>query len=286
MKVCRYLLGFVGFLLSGNLAIAQPTFNSSYLPDEEWVMQVDCDPNTATYAYIEIASEHINVWADGSFHQFSFSDAPAFVQDYRLVVFGSSQNDIVEIHGTNAGDLRIQVSGLEGDDAIYNYTSNRMSAYGSEGNDQLFGGPGIDYLSGGPGEDYLNGGAGEDSLRGDEGNDQLLGEDDKDWLHGGPGADFLSGGPGNDQIYGNSSWAGMQIAGNAYLIPDYDLDVMQGGPGNDNFHHAFYYWQSITSIWNFPIATKIYHEKEFISDYQAGQDFKHEYYLPKLYIRF
>lgn len=100
----------------------------------------------------------------------------------------------------------------------------KLTAWGSDGNDQFTGGALADSLYGYDGDDTLRGGGGNDSLSGGVGTDALYGgagDDDLDGMgesHGIPdmGLDRLYGGKGADSIVANRN------------------DFIDGGAGKDN----------------------------------------------------
>jgi Ca2+-binding RTX toxin-like protein len=130
--------------------------------------------------------------------------------------------------------------GNKGDDKFSASTSQRVTAFGGEGNDQLMGSFGADKLNGGPGNDTLRGapagGLGNDTLIGEAGVDQLYGGNANDTLDGGAGADYIDGGYGNDTIWcgndyeANNAFGG---AGNDTITGSYGDDALHGGGGND-----------------------------------------------------
>jgi Ca2+-binding RTX toxin-like protein len=81
--------------------------------------------------------------------------------------------------------------------------TQKLIAFGDDGNDRIYGGAGDDELHGGAMDDTLVGGTGNDKLHGDAGNDLL---------EGGPGADLLDGGDGFDQVTYEHSSAGVKFA--------------------------------------------------------------------------
>ena len=84
---------------------------------------------------------------------------------------------LVSVSGASAGNDRLTVNGLGGDDVI--------DASGVAAGSILL------TLDGGDGDDVLVGGAGDDTLLGGAGDDVLL---------GGPGNDTLDGGPGDNVV--------------------------------------------------------------------------------------
>jgi len=87
--------------------------------------------------------------------------------------------------------------GTDGDNQLWagNYA---VALHGEGGNDWVSGGAFNDVLTGGSGNDTLYGGSGNDSLNGGSGNDVLTGASGDDTLQGEAGNDVLSGGVGAD----------------------------------------------------------------------------------------
>ena len=78
--------------------------------------------------------------------------------------------------------------------------TQKLIAFGDDGNDRIYGGAG---------DDEIHGGAGDDTLVGNGGNDKIYGDAGNDLLEGGPGADLLDGGAGFDQVTYEHSLAGV-----------------------------------------------------------------------------
>ncbi len=89
---------------------------------------------------------------------------------------------------TVANTIRVQVSGLAGDDVI---TLSEVN--GALPQARLFGGAN---------NDTLTGGSGNDLLYGEGGNDTVLGKGGLDMLFGGSEHDTLVGGDADDQVFG------------------------------------------------------------------------------------
>ena len=175
-----------------------------------------------------------------------------------LVIKGTTGCDVIKVCEADGGTLnvsvngektvyklasgtKIEVNGLDGNDAIFLKALNRdATVYGGNGNDlidarqvtsgnvRLFGENGSDVLIGGCGDDLLDGGNGKDLLIGGGGNDQLKGENGKDWLFGGKGDDALFGGNARDLLIGG----------------DGD-DFLNGGRGKDVTNQDRSYWDKL-----------------------------------------
>jgi Ca2+-binding RTX toxin-like protein len=133
--------------------------------------------------------------------------AEGLFQGDRLIVYGSSGNDLIRI-----GDgvtQSVEVFGQDGNDLIFAGPGD-ATLHGDGGNDKLFGGTGKNVLDGGAGNDdllvpernkkgaTLMGGTGNDVLVGGGGHDLLDGGDGDDHLIGRGGSDLLMGGAGKD----------------------------------------------------------------------------------------
>lgn len=106
----------------------------------------------------------------------------------------------------------------------YNYMgSERLIAYGYEGNDTIWGNTSNDFIRGDAGNDALYGYSGNDLMFGGSGGDTLVGGGGDDILHGGTGNDSLTGGSGNDFLDGFSGGRSVEV------------DTLVGGTGVDTF---------------------------------------------------
>ena len=119
--------------------------------------------------------------------------------------------------------------GFDGNDTIdgRGLTSTPLTAYGGDGNDQLFGGAGNDTLLGEEGDDLLDGGDGDDLLAGGGGDGHEGGG-----LFGGPAHydDTLYGQNGNDVLWGDNTdgTKGDGLEGSS--------DFLNGGEGDDTLY--------------------------------------------------
>ena len=137
--------------------------------------------------------------------------------------FGNVGNDTFDASGSSD---RITAYGRAGDDNITG-GDNRDNLRGDAGDDTISGGGGADSIYGGDGADELSGDAGNDYLRGDAGADELSGGEGADRLYGGTDGDTLDGGAGNDRLYGQD--------GNDTLDGGAGNDILDGGAGDDLF---------------------------------------------------
>lgn len=113
------------------------------------------------------------------------SAAPA---DAAATCFGQR----VTIWGTNGDDT---IWGTPGNDVIMALTGNDR-IWGLGGNDRVCAGGGDDRVFGGPGVDRIFAGAGDDLVFGGGGGDLVFGANGNDTLVGGPGVDKVRQGPG------------------------------------------------------------------------------------------
>jgi Ca2+-binding RTX toxin-like protein len=211
----------------------------------------------AVIAYIEGATAR--------FHRVAPDEqAFAFVQDSTLTVLGTTAGDSIRVFAdgsnivvrrgsaTNEFDAsqvnQILVSGLDGDDTIFNDTALPSMLLGGAGNDKLLGGSGNDSISGGDGKDKLFGRDGRDSLSGNAGNDTCEGGLGADRVAGNGGRDYLYGNGGNDRLYGGAQpdhlygqGGSNQLFGNGghdWLYADREgdnggVDTLNGNDGDD-----------------------------------------------------
>ena len=151
---------------------------------------------------------------------------PPHVEDLSLMGYSSAPmnitgNDLdnIIIIGGDTYFKQLTMNLGRGNDAVKGPGTNRVIAWGGEGNDTLLGGSGNkDELYGEAGNDSLDGGDGRDTVDGGAGDDYVSGGGDDDVLIAGPGNDTLSGGSGNDR-----------------LILDAGSNVASGGTGADVF---------------------------------------------------
>ena len=152
-------------------------------------------------------------------------------QDGRIIVFGQSGNDRVEVR--TSVQYAAEIHGGDGDDKLYGGNFNDQ-VYGDAGNDTVSGGAGDDYVDGGAGIDLVDGGIGDDTGIGGLGNDKINGLAGNDVLYGGSpdplvndavGADLMDGGDGDDILFGQG--------GNDTLKGQRGNDALLGGAGND-----------------------------------------------------
>jgi Ca2+-binding RTX toxin-like protein len=168
--------------------------------------------------------------------------------------------DLLKASSTWTGDAQGDVlTGIEEIDLtafadVFRGDGNANSAWGADGDDQLFGLGGDDLLTGGRGNDDLYGGDGNDVLRGDGsgfrsgGDDFLLGNSGNDVLEGGRGNDRMNGGSGNDTLSGG-------LGG----------DLLVGEEGTDVFQYF-----SVQESQNVVVDGAL--QLDQISDFTQGQD--------------
>jgi Ca2+-binding RTX toxin-like protein len=152
---------------------------------------------------------------------------------FKLDVRGGDGNDTLTAQGTNSGQVRLSLSGDNGNDTLI----------GSASNDTLDGGAGDDGIHGGAGNDLINGGAGNDSIGGGLGNDTIIGGDGNDFANGDAGDDSVIGSVGNDTLRGgdgNDTLLGVAgddnlngMAGDDSILGGVGQDAISGGAGND-----------------------------------------------------
>lgn len=135
---------------------------------------------------------------------------------------------------------------------------------GGQGFDRLIGGTGYDVLRGGHGNDTLEGQRGSDLLRAYDGNDLLFGGHGHDTLSGEDGRDTLVGGNGNDQMSGG--------AGSDYLLGGTGYDMLRGSAGSDTLEGGRGNDLLIGGSSADTFIFKEGHDRDTISDYQAGFD--------------
>lgn len=160
-----------------------------------------------------------------------------------LSIVGDTTNNFVDVTYSNGNDTisvtadgvvheflnsainRIQFEGNDGDDRLTSDVSERVVAYGGDGDDTLYGSNSSDYLAGGDGNDKLFGLGGADRLEGDLGDDTI---------HGGPGDDRLFGYIGNDTIVtGLGDDYTIAGSGNDNIVNAGGADFIEAGSGND-----------------------------------------------------
>ena len=151
----------------------------------------------------------------------------------QLSVRGGDGNDTLTAAGADIGQVRLSLSGDNGDDTLIGSNGNDTldggagadAANGGAGNDTIRGGLGNDQIGGGLGNDFIDGGDGNDFANGDAGDDNLNGGIGNDTLKGADGADTINGGAGNDNLNG--------MAGNDSVLGGVGKDALAGGAGND-----------------------------------------------------
>ncbi|MCW0368134.1 hypothetical protein NB699_003117 [Xanthomonas sacchari] len=112
---------------------------------------------------------------------------------------------------------------------------NRVSWWGTSGDDTYSGGFSPDSIHGGAGNDVLSGGAGDDEITGDDGDDTLYGGIGNDTFYDGQGRDVVYGEEGDDKFN---------------ITRDYQDDRFIGGKGND----SYYMYHNYTGSWQPPFA--------------------------------
>ena len=164
-----------------------------------------------------------------------------FIDASDTVIDGGDGRDRVDVEGSDGVSLDLAAASIEtavgnsGNDSFDgSQATERVVAYGREGDDALSGGDANDQLHGDAGNDTLSGGAGKDRLYGGDGNDALDGGDGADKLYGDAGSDTLSGGAGKDSLYGGAGADELRGgAGNDRLFVDASDTVIDGGDGSD-----------------------------------------------------
>jgi Ca2+-binding RTX toxin-like protein len=141
-----------------------------------------------------------------------------------LTINGGDGNDTLDASAGVLGDVRLRLSGDNGNDRITG-SVNDDTIEGGAGKDTLLGGSGGDVIIGGADNDAINGGAGDDSMTGDDGNDTLAGGDGNDTLRGGLGNDSLTAQAGDDSLDG--------AEGRDTLLGGDGNDALDGGGGKD-----------------------------------------------------
>ena len=168
---------------------------------------------TAGNDHVNIFSSGTSVVVKGLAAQVTVDGAEA-ANDV-LAINGLAGDDTINASGLNAGQIKLVISGGDGNDTIQ----------ASNGGDTLLGGAGNDKLSGGTGDDHFSGNDGDDIIVGGGGNDVIDGGAVNDVIRTGAGIDFLQGGSGNDTIDSGG--------GNDTIDAGSGDDVVTGGAGND-----------------------------------------------------
>jgi Ca2+-binding RTX toxin-like protein len=178
----------------------------------------------ADFAYITGTGAHDKITlTDGGLNLGNQQTINVSVQPFRNAdrtgPIGAPFTYTITIGVDTEGPLRID--GSVGNDHIVVDESikNRLTIFGSAGNDTI---------AGGAGNDTLLGRAGNDTLKGDDGDDLLVGGDDTDTLVGGAGDDALHGNKGTDTLNGEQ--------GNDTLLGGDDVDTLNGGDGVDRLN--------------------------------------------------
>ncbi|MXV07540.1 hypothetical protein DYQ95_10425 [Xanthomonas sp. LMG 9002] len=167
---------------------------------------------------------------------------------------------IVRLEGFLAAGAPRHVIELGDGKTLTSLDFNRVSWWGTSGDDTYSGGFSPDSIHGGAGNDVLSGGAGDDDISGDDGDDTL---------YGGIGNDSLSDGQGRDVLYGEDGDDTFNIT------RDSQVDRFIGGKGND----AYYMYHNYTSSWQPPVADL----SEIEEDVDGGIDTVYtNYYIVRL----
>jgi Ca2+-binding RTX toxin-like protein len=168
-------------------------------------------------------------------------------KDPEDVQVGTDGNDVMHARST---DIE-HIFGMGGDDVIYLSTDDangdlgyRETAYGNDGNDQIYGGSHYNTLYGGSGDDLLETGKGQHFLYGGAGNDRLdgtIGYGDWALYEGAAGGVVVSlllqgtaqdtRGDGIDTLIGIENLGGSNF--NDILRGDAGANRLEGGEGDD-----------------------------------------------------
>ncbi len=120
---------------------------------------------------------------------------------------------------------KLSIYGTEGDDEIQG-TANDEVVQAGAGDDTIYTRQGNDVVYGGDGDDHIDTCEDDDIVYGGKGNDTILGGDGNDILYGEDGDDNITSGNGNDIIYGGD--------GNDTITSTGGRDYIVGGKGDDN----------------------------------------------------
>jgi len=164
------------------------------------------------------------------------------------VAYGGAGND--RVYAYAGFDTVYGGAGNDWVDALTTTKTDRVHAYGEDGDDTLLGALGSDSLFGGIGNDRIEGAAGGDYIYGGDGNDLLNGQDGYDYVYGEAGNDTVMGGADNDQLFGGAG-ADHLMGGDRFdkLTGGAGADTLEGGVGVDGRMDADGYMSVDTAVY-------------------------------------
>lgn len=213
-------------------SVSPSTFNSDNL-----------GPNTVLLTVSDANGNSAQATATVTVTQRTDQQPEVTVQDGVLVIVGSSDRDVIDVHegsrnitvmvnGTKHVFRRrtvdqIVIDGRDGNDEITRRGRKRVDTLidGGDGDDVITGGRGGETIFGGRGNDVIDGGRGDNLIFGGDGDDTITGGNGRDTISGGNGADVIDGGRRSDQIFGD--------AGDDELVGGSGSDIIDGGEGQD-----------------------------------------------------